>query len=150
MLDSLGFTLSADTINSFFARSGKKPQEDELTIEETMRCLKMEVVRPENEKKRINIGDVLDWGSSEMPSGANSLGSTAVGEVGFLMTAYSPARSGIIPTQKLASSNIVYHAELSQQLLSDVPRHTSPQQLHLTPEDYSGSGSGSGSGSSTE
>jgi phosphatidylserine decarboxylase len=86
MLDSLGSTLSAETINSFFTRRGKKLQEDELTIDETLWSLETEVGRPANEKKRINIGDMLDWGSSGTPSAVRSLGSrvpTAVGEVGF-------------------------------------------------------------------
>jgi phosphatidylserine decarboxylase len=32
MLDSLGSTLSAETVNSFFTCNGKKPVEDELTV----------------------------------------------------------------------------------------------------------------------
>lgn len=34
MLDSLGSTLSATTIDDFFRQNGKKPDEDELTLEE--------------------------------------------------------------------------------------------------------------------
>ncbi|KAF7974470.1 hypothetical protein HWV62_12116 [Athelia sp. TMB] len=36
MLDSLGSTLSAETISSFFTRNGKRPTEDELTIDEAV------------------------------------------------------------------------------------------------------------------
>jgi len=60
MLDSLSSALYAETINSFFTRREKKPQEDELTIDETVRCLETEVGRPAHEKTRINIGDMLD------------------------------------------------------------------------------------------
>ncbi|KAG6327764.1 hypothetical protein ID866_11325, partial [Astraeus odoratus] len=36
MLDSLGSTLSAQTIDSFYLRHGKRPAEDELTIPEAI------------------------------------------------------------------------------------------------------------------
>jgi phosphatidylserine decarboxylase len=32
MLDSIGSTLSTETVNSFFTRNNKKPHEDELTM----------------------------------------------------------------------------------------------------------------------
>jgi phosphatidylserine decarboxylase len=54
MLDSLGSTLSTETIDSFFTRWGKNPRTDELTFPETIRCLETEICRPNSEKKRIN------------------------------------------------------------------------------------------------
>ena len=54
MLDSLGSTLSMETIDSFFTRWGKNPQTDELTFPETIRCLETEICRPNSEKKRID------------------------------------------------------------------------------------------------
>ena len=45
MLDSLGSTLSAETVNSF-TRNGKKLVEVELTVDEAIRCLEMQVGRP--------------------------------------------------------------------------------------------------------
>jgi phosphatidylserine decarboxylase len=45
MLDSLGSTLSAETVNSF-TRNGKQPVEDKLTVDEAIRCLEMQVGRP--------------------------------------------------------------------------------------------------------
>jgi len=80
MLDSLGSTLSTKTINSFFTRRRKKPQEDKLTIDATMRCLETEVGKPANEK-RFNIGDKLDWSSPETPSAARSLWSPSQLEI---------------------------------------------------------------------
>lgn len=59
MLDSLGSTLSAQTIDSFFTRHRKRPVEDELTIEESIQCLETELVRPTCEKKRINTIDTF-------------------------------------------------------------------------------------------
>ncbi|KAH7884251.1 phosphatidylserine decarboxylase-domain-containing protein [Phlebopus sp. FC_14] len=57
MLDSLGSTLSAQTIDSFFIRHGKRPAEDELSLQETIHCLEAELCRPKSEKKRLNTED---------------------------------------------------------------------------------------------
>lgn len=54
MLDSLGSTLTSNTIASFFTRSNKDPQTGELTIEEAIQCLETELGRPRSEKKRID------------------------------------------------------------------------------------------------
>jgi len=65
---------SAETIHSFVIRNGKKPQGGRA-IDGAVRCLETEVGRPANEKKRINIGDLLGWSSPETPSAARSPGS---------------------------------------------------------------------------
>jgi phosphatidylserine decarboxylase len=52
MLDSLRFTLSVETVNSF-TRNRKKQVEDELTVAEAIRCLEMQIGRPPNEKRVI-------------------------------------------------------------------------------------------------
>ena len=57
MLDSLGSTLSKETIDSFFTRHGKKPNEDEITTNEAIQCLEEEVCRPTAEKKRLSTDD---------------------------------------------------------------------------------------------
>lgn len=57
MLDSLGSTLSSQTIDSFFLRYGKRPAEDELTIPEAVMCLENELCRPRSERKRLNTED---------------------------------------------------------------------------------------------
>ena len=38
MLDSLGSTLSAQTLDGFFARFGKNPDSEELTFDEAVQC----------------------------------------------------------------------------------------------------------------
>ncbi len=53
MLDSLGSTLSTETIDSFFIRCDKNPRTDELTFPEAIQCLETEICRPNSEKKRI-------------------------------------------------------------------------------------------------
>ncbi|KAF9220448.1 hypothetical protein BS17DRAFT_797725 [Gyrodon lividus] len=68
MLDSLGSTLSAQTIDSFFIRYGKRPADDELTIPEAILCLETELCRPKSEKKRLNTEDSFaDSSSSPTP-----------------------------------------------------------------------------------
>jgi phosphatidylserine decarboxylase len=59
MLDSLGSTLSMETIDSFFTRWDKDPRRDELTFPEAIQCLETEICRPNSEKKRIeqNVSD---------------------------------------------------------------------------------------------
>jgi phosphatidylserine decarboxylase len=72
MLDSLGSTLSAQTIDTFFTRHRKRPTEDELTFEETIQCLETELGRPTSEKKRINTMDsFIDTSAS--PSASESV-----------------------------------------------------------------------------
>ncbi|KZT23286.1 hypothetical protein NEOLEDRAFT_1180161 [Neolentinus lepideus HHB14362 ss-1] len=75
MLDSLGSTLSAETVSSFFTRHGKKPHEDELTIAETVQCLEEELCRPASEKKRITSdSDLLSTDTSVAVTPAQAYG----------------------------------------------------------------------------
>lgn len=69
MLDSLGSTLSAQTIDSFFTRHDKHPAEDELTIPEAIHSLEAELCRPKSEKKRLNTEDSLPDSSPATPGG---------------------------------------------------------------------------------
>jgi phosphatidylserine decarboxylase len=57
MLESLGSTLSASTVDSFFASYEKHPTRDELTISEAVQCLEEELSRPEEERKRVDSAD---------------------------------------------------------------------------------------------
>jgi len=57
MLDTLGSTLSTETIDSFFTRWAKDPSVDELTFPEAIQCLETEICRPNSEKKRICQSD---------------------------------------------------------------------------------------------
>lgn len=86
MLDSLGSTLSAQTIDSFFTRHEKIPNEEEITIDQAIICLEQELGRPQNEKKRLDVsGDISAPDTSSSPTPANygiqgGVGSTAVDE----------------------------------------------------------------------
>ncbi|KAH9992210.1 phosphatidylserine decarboxylase-domain-containing protein [Russula compacta] len=77
MLDSLGSTLSTETIDSFFTRWGKNPRTDELTFPEAIRTLETEICRPNSEKKRIGsenegrereLGTGTDTSTSHTPN----------------------------------------------------------------------------------
>ncbi|KAA1476264.1 hypothetical protein DENSPDRAFT_884196 [Dentipellis sp. KUC8613] len=74
MLDSLGSTLSRQTISSFFTRWGKKPSEDEITYEEAIQCLETEICRPQSEKRRIPPGDAAGDTSTAATPSAGALG----------------------------------------------------------------------------
>ena len=63
MLDSLGSTLSHETVNSFWARFNKRPQEESLTIGEVIQCLETELCHPPSEKKRIDPDENLIYAS---------------------------------------------------------------------------------------
>jgi len=73
MLDSLGSTLSASTVDSFYTRHNKVPQQDELTIDEAVQCLEQELFRPREEKKRIDADDYhsADTSMSSTPTVAS-------------------------------------------------------------------------------
>jgi phosphatidylserine decarboxylase len=65
MLDSLGSTLSIETIDSFFTRWDKNPRTDELTFPEAIQCLETEICRPNSEKKRIEKSGSDEGGGRE-------------------------------------------------------------------------------------
>ncbi|OCH86472.1 hypothetical protein OBBRIDRAFT_838129 [Obba rivulosa] len=57
MLDSLGSTLSRETISSFFTRFNKRPHEDTISVSQAVQCLETELCRPNSEKKRVDPED---------------------------------------------------------------------------------------------
>ncbi|KZT53676.1 hypothetical protein CALCODRAFT_41540 [Calocera cornea HHB12733] len=54
MLDSLGSTLTRETIDAMFSRHNKRPEQDELTTEEAIISLEETVNRPADEKRKIS------------------------------------------------------------------------------------------------
>ncbi|KAJ7634872.1 phosphatidylserine decarboxylase-domain-containing protein [Roridomyces roridus] len=87
MLDSLGSTLTAGTVDSFFTRFGKDPHRDDLTVEEVIRCLETEVLRPNNERRRIDEdvsgGTGTGTSLSASPSPAGASGELRLAELDF-------------------------------------------------------------------
>lgn len=73
LLDSLGSTLSRETVDSFFTRFGKRPHEDTITINESIQCLEMELSKPASERRVIDSDEnVLDTSAPATPAGLNS------------------------------------------------------------------------------
>ncbi|GAA5995795.1 uncharacterized protein JCM10292_004753 [Rhodotorula paludigena] len=78
MLDSLGSTLTKETIDSFFTRHGKAPEDGELSIEEVVLCLEQELRKPENEKRHVDHeGESDSNGEMGAPQGGPSAGAFA-------------------------------------------------------------------------
>ncbi|GAA5933666.1 hypothetical protein JCM10213_008562 [Rhodosporidiobolus nylandii] len=74
MLDSLGSTLTKDTIASFFTRFGKT-LDDDLTYEEVVLCLEEEVKKPKEEKRTVSSDDSgLQTPATGGPGGGPSAG----------------------------------------------------------------------------
>ncbi|KAN0126296.1 Phosphatidylserine decarboxylase domain containing protein [Lactarius tabidus] len=71
MLDSLGSTLSTETIDSFYTRWNKNPQTDELTFPETIQCLETEICKPNSERRRVHRLD-MDVRDMELTAGADT------------------------------------------------------------------------------
>lgn len=63
MLDSLGSTLSKETLDSFFTRH-KKTTDGELSIDDVIICLEEELLRPASEKKRVPIDSAPHFDTS--------------------------------------------------------------------------------------
>lgn len=130
MLDSLGSTLSPETVASFFTRNGKKPEQDELTIDEAVICLETEVGRPREEKKRVSLDDMLlDYSAPTTPgpgqlTGSSSIGIPQLGKLDFSGPANLPmdADTGAGDEEDLSRKTVghpMYATEYSQQPLSD-------------------------------
>ncbi|KZP03508.1 hypothetical protein FIBSPDRAFT_915298 [Athelia psychrophila] len=130
MLDSLGSTLSAETISSFFTRNGKKAPEDELTMDEAVLCLETEVGRPREEKKRISPDEVqLDYSVPTTPgpgmgTGLSSMQVPQLAKLDFSGPASEPmdAETSAGEGEDLSRKTVghpMYATEYSQQPLSD-------------------------------
>ena len=77
MLDSLGSTLTKSTIDSFFTRFDKTP-EQALTIEEAIICLEDELTKPRSEKRKVDAGMAAqdENGHDAIHTGTSTPGST--------------------------------------------------------------------------
>jgi phosphatidylserine decarboxylase len=53
MLDSLGSTLSAETLDGFFSRFNRNPESEELTFDEAVQCLEEELAKPTTDRRKV-------------------------------------------------------------------------------------------------
>lgn len=83
MLDSLGSTLSSQTINSFFTRFGEDPFEGSLTVSQTVQCLESEICRPPSERNRITSSPNEADTAPSTPSGIKMEGPPPLDKIDF-------------------------------------------------------------------
>ena len=83
MLDSLGSTLSSQTINSFFTRFGKDPFEGSITTSQTVQCLESEICRPANERNRVTSSPNEADTTPSTPSGIQMEGPPPLDKIDF-------------------------------------------------------------------
>lgn len=84
MLDSLGSTLTTDTIEGFFSQNGKNSETgDELTIDEAILALENEIAKPFSQKRIVKNGAAVGGldllGATPLDSGIQT---PALGDVG--------------------------------------------------------------------
>ena len=175
MLDSLRSTLSSETVNSF-TRNGKKPVEDELTVDKAIRRLEMQVGRPPNEKQRVvsveEGASLLDLSTPGTPGGSGmgmsrSLSTQTLPQLGKLDFSGTPMHllqdlevlsdDGVLKVPPPAQS--AYPTEFSQQPPAEAAAGVSGAAQKTLPSSYTArqssgtsdaedsSGSGSGSNS---
>lgn len=56
MLDCLNSTLTTSTLESYFTRFGKSPEDDELSFDQVIQCLEAELKKSESEKNTVRMG----------------------------------------------------------------------------------------------
>ncbi|KAL6301148.1 phosphatidylserine decarboxylase-domain-containing protein [Sparassis latifolia] len=166
MLDSLGSTLSHETVNSFFTRFGKKPHEDVITVNQAIQSLETELCRPRSEKKRINPDETgIDTSAPVTPAIHSNADKQLLLNLDLLDFSGPPLDlSAYIrdlehdPLQK-PSPPASYPTEPMQQPLADVAASSSSSSVsanfnhqisgsYSDPEESSGSASGGSSSSS--
>lgn len=108
MLDSLGSTLSKETIDSFFTRFNVSPREGDLSFEQVIISLEEAVHKPMDQRKRVTTDQqVPDTGvptpmlSDSPKEDANR--SAALGPLDFSGPAARPPSEAAIPEETLAS-----------------------------------------------
>ena len=117
MLDSLGSTLSPETVNSFFTRFSRHPQED--TINETIQCLEAEISRPSSEKKRLEPNDSAFNTSTPATPSANGNSDEQLLDLDKLDFAWPPLNLSLFDQDGLHTvPPTPYRAEPMQQPLS--------------------------------
>ena len=116
MLDSLGSTLSKETVDSFLTRHGHSV-DGELTMDEAVMCLEQELARPNSEKRRVSEDNVPIFGSS------------------------APVTPGMVPkefSRPPALDNLDFagplmqHAAVQELSISELPNPTEPSQQPQT------------------
>ncbi|KAG6887647.1 hypothetical protein C0995_013752 [Termitomyces sp. Mi166 len=77
LLDSLGSTLTRETVQGFWEERGKSVSVDELSVEEAIGSLEGVLGRPMGERRRVGVGEAETGSTGE--TGSASAGEGAVG-----------------------------------------------------------------------
>ncbi|CUA68523.1 phosphatidylserine decarboxylase [Rhizoctonia solani] len=99
MLDSLGSTLSAETLNGFFSRFGRNPDSEELTFDEAVQCLEEELAKPTADRRKVVLEEHSGPGTGTATPLAPSLSITSPGAALDFTGQDAPPRSGRSQTE---------------------------------------------------
>lgn len=148
MLDSLGSTLSSQTINSFFTRFGKNPFEDSITISQAVQCLEYEICRPPSERKRVTSSPNEDDTAPTTPRGVKMEGPLQLDNMDFSgphhMQPHQGAREsgpGPLLPHPTEGTNIPLH-HIAADSGIDRPEHSTRQDSTSSEDPGEESGSG--------
>jgi len=128
MLDSLGSTLSKETISSFFTRFNKSENE-ELSMDEVVLCLEAEVTKPKEEKRLVH--------DSSASANDSTPGTPGIAPGSLSFTAPDEAK----PEQTDVSSNM-QPIQPGEEVVTNTEQGTAvkaPQQGTATPSNGQGS-----------
>ncbi|KAG8879321.1 hypothetical protein FRB98_005717 [Tulasnella sp. 332] len=67
MLDTLGSTLSRETIDSFFTRFDQNPREGEITFDQAVQCLEDAVTMPRAQRKKVSPDGLMPETGANTP-----------------------------------------------------------------------------------
>lgn len=137
MLDSLGSTLSHETVNSFWTRFNKQPRDDALTINEAIQCLETELFRPASEKKRIDPEDsTMDTSAPVTPAITGGMEAQQALNFDKLDFSGMPLNSAVLGQEdatRLPSASHVHATEPMQQPLVDAALSPTPGRPGVSP-----------------
>lgn len=105
MLDSLGSTLSAHTIGSWFGHFNKKPDEQELSIDECIYSLEWEIKKPWSEKRYVAEAP-LDLPYTPAGSGTQTPATSDVASGSIAMDYSGPAAPSAGHEKELADKKV--------------------------------------------
>lgn len=104
MLDSLGSTLTHQTIDNFFSRFDKSAETDELTLDEVVQCMEREVNKSKSERAKVSMDDSRTSRSgSRTPSMAPEPAGQGLDETGPEQSVSSPVDADALRDKILKS-----------------------------------------------
>lgn len=144
LLDSLGATLTRATIDSFFTRFGKTP-DDTLTAEEAIICLEDELTKPRSEKREVEASALdLNGTRSGMSTPLTEMATLGLGEnaveggLNFTGEAVTGEPSNGVPYKDVPANNAAQQGRPLASGSRTPSSSSSSQMTSLTPLSQSG------------